>query len=171
MIMEIFQCGHEQILLFVTQPVTHIDQYPALSGKHVFPVYLKLKVPDSPEILRIRKWQAIVKLIKDQLLVFLCEDRETEEGWVLDTYRMAKDESEVREWMKQTINGYDTFFSYPTDMSRRIMVYSLEDLREQAEYGVTGVDPEDPEVQKTLPEQDWAWGRTYRLALTDGQKD
>ena len=106
-----------------------------------------------------------------QLLVFLCEDRETEEGWVLDTYRMAKDESEVREWMKQTINGYDTFFSYPTDMSRRIMVYSLEDLREQAEYGVTGVDPEDPEVQKTLPEQDWAWGRTYRLALTDGQKD
>ena len=52
-------------------------------------------------------------------------------------------------------------------MSRRVVVYSLDNLREQAEYNENGLDPEDPEMLKILPEFPGVWGTQYYLIDQD----
>ena len=97
----------------------------------------------------------------EQLMIFRCDYTKTGDEWTLSSYRQAKDENEVREWMKQVTECNDPFFTYPKDMSRRVVVYSLDNLREQAEYNENGLDPEDPEMLKKLPEFPGVWGTHY----------
>ena len=103
----------------------------------------------------------------EQLMVFRCDYTKTGDEWTLSSYRQAKDENEVREWMKQVTECNDPFFTYPRDMSRRVVVYSLDNLREQAEYNENGLDPEDPEMLKKLPEFPGVWGTHYYLIDQD----
>ena len=103
----------------------------------------------------------------EQLMIFRCDYTKTGDEWTLSSYRQAKDENEVREWMKQVTECNDPFFTYPRDMSRRVVVYSLDNLREQAEYNENGLDPEDPEMLKKLPEFPGVWGTHYYLIDQD----
>ena len=50
-----------------------------------------------------------------------------------------------------------------------MVIYSLDTLRQAAEYGEVEWDPEDPEVQKKLPELEGVWGISYNMKR--GQKD
>ena len=71
--------------------------------------------------------------------------------------------------MKEASQAYDPFFAYNEDTAHRVVIYSLDTLRQAAEYGEVEWDPEDPEVQKKLPELEGVWGISYNMKR--GQKD
>ena len=105
-----------------------------------------------------------------EVLVFRCDytEQEGNGGWKLDSYHRAESEEEVREWMKEASQAYDPFFAYNEDTAHRVVIYSLDTLRQAAEYGEVEWDPEDPEVQKKLPELEGVWGISYNMKR--GQK-
>ena len=127
--------------------------------------------PDDRNTLReilgedMEKWIDFVQggfARSEEVRVFLCDYTETDHsGWKLDSYRMAESEAEVREWMKQVSQSYDPFFSMPENPGRRVVIYSLDTLRQAAEYGNADWDPEDPEIQKKIPELKEVWGTNY----------
>ena len=102
-----------------------------------------------------------------QIRVFLCEYEDVGEERQLRSYRMAESEEQVREWMKQASRYDSALFSWPTDRDRQVVIYSLENLRDQISYGEMDCDLEDPEVLRTLPEIPGAWGTSYPLIASD----
>ena len=66
-----------------------------------------------------------------EIAVFRCDYSLDEENmWQMDSYRMAENEQEVRQWMKQVTQCSDSMFSFPTDEMKQIAVYSKAQIRD-----------------------------------------
>ena len=98
-----------------------------------------------------------------EIHVFLCNYVQDDRGeWKLGDYRMAESEEEAREWLSRVAWGADYFFGWPKDPAHRVQIYSMESLRNMMEYQENlDLDLEDPEVIRTLPENENVSGSTY----------
>ena len=93
-----------------------------------------------------------------EIAVFRCDYSLDEENmWQMDSYRMAENEQEVRQWMKQVTQCSDSMFSFPTDEMKQIAVYSRAQIRDSWNYQELDLDLEDPEVIRNLPACEDVW--------------
>ena len=100
----------------------------------------------------------------EDLIAFLCEYTEAGDEWELSSYRRAKDTDEVRAWMAQTNRGGESLFQWPDDESRKVVVYSLQSMRNQWDFEDLGYDLEDPEVLDHLPDYPELYGSSWNFA-------